>query len=75
MAAPEEDVRLAELLGVLTLGTDLGMQQPMEHVLRQCLIALRLAEHLGLDESDRLVVYYSAMLAWIGCLIDGYEQA
>ena len=49
MAAPEADqgIRLAELLAVLSLGTDLGMGQPMEHVLRQCLISLRLADRLG----------------------------
>jgi hypothetical protein len=32
----------------------------MEHVLRQCLIALRLAERMGLDEDERAVVYYTA---------------
>ncbi len=68
-------VRLAELLAVLSLATDLGMGQPMEHVLRQCLIALRLASGLGLDEADREVVYYAALLAWVGCHVDAYEQA
>src|SRR6185312_356955 len=68
-------IRLAELLGVMSLGVDLGMGQPMEHVLRQCLIALRLAERAGLDESQQLVVYYTAMLAWVGCHVDAYEQA
>jgi len=37
-------VRLAELVAALSLGIDLGFSQPMEHVLRQCLIAVRLAE-------------------------------
>jgi HD-GYP domain-containing protein (c-di-GMP phosphodiesterase class II) len=68
-------VRLAELLGVLSLATDLGMGQPMEHVLRQCLICMRLAQILGLDEADREVVYYAALLAWVGCHVDAYEQA
>src|SRR5438876_3680461 len=68
-------VRLAELLAVLSLGTDLGMGQPMEHVMRECLIALRLAERVGLDESGRAVVYYVALLAWVGCHVDAYEQA
>jgi HD-GYP domain-containing protein (c-di-GMP phosphodiesterase class II) len=68
-------VRLAELLATLSLGTDLGMGQPMEHVMRQSLIALRLAERLGLDESGRGVVYYVGLLAWIGCHVDAYEQA
>jgi HD-GYP domain-containing protein (c-di-GMP phosphodiesterase class II)/DNA-binding CsgD family transcriptional regulator len=59
----------------MSLGADLGMGQPMEHVLRQSLIALRLAERAGLDESEQLVVYYTSLLAWIGCHVDAYEQA
>ena len=54
-------VRLAELVAALSLGVDLGFGQPMEHVLRQCLIALRLADHAGLDEQDRAAVYYTAL--------------
>jgi hypothetical protein len=50
-------VRLAELIAMISLGTDLGMGQPMEHAMRQSLIALRLAERLGLDETTRAVVY------------------
>jgi HD-GYP domain-containing protein (c-di-GMP phosphodiesterase class II) len=74
-AAAGSSIRLAELLAVLSLATDLGMGQPMEHVLRQCLISLRLAQRLGLDEADREVVYYAALLAWVGCHVDAYEQA
>ena len=51
------------------------MGHPMEHMLRQSLIALRLAERLGLDESTRGVVYYVSLLAWVGCHVDAYEQA
>ena len=69
------DVRMAELLAVLSLAADLGMGQPMEHVLRQCLICLRLARHLGLAEADQEVVYYAALMAWVGCHVDAYEQA
>ena len=51
--AVRSEVRLAELVAALSLGIDLGFGQPMEHVLRQCLIALRLAERIGLDEEAR----------------------
>jgi len=68
-------VRLAELVAGLSLGIDLGFGQPMEHVLRQCLIALRLAEVLGLDEQQRAVVYYTALLLNVGCHSDAHEQA
>ena len=47
----------------------------MAHVLRQCLIALRLAERLGLDERDRAVVYYTALPINVGCHSDSHEQA
>jgi HD-GYP domain-containing protein (c-di-GMP phosphodiesterase class II) len=74
MAEPNR-VRLAELVAALSLGIDLGFGQPMEHVLRQCLIALRLAERSGLDEQARAVVYYTALLINVGCHVDAHEQA
>src|SRR3954471_17725322 len=71
-AAP---VRLAQLIALIPLGTDLGLGLPMEHVMRQSLIALRLAERLGLDEATRAVVYYVGLISWVGCHVDAYEQA
>src|SRR4029077_1914870 len=40
-----------------------------------CLISMRLADRVGLDAADHSVVYYTALLAWVGCHIDAYEQA
>ncbi len=75
-AAPARaQVRLAELVAALSLGVDLGFGQPMEHVLRQCLIALRLADRIGLDEDSRATVYYTALLVNVGCHSDAHEQA
>ena len=73
--AERGQVRLAELVAALSLGVDLGFGQPMEHVLRQCTIALRLAERMGLTEDERLVVYYTALLINVGCHSDAHEQA
>jgi HD-GYP domain-containing protein (c-di-GMP phosphodiesterase class II) len=67
--------RLAELVAALSLGIDLGFGQPMEHVLRQSMIALRLAETVGLDEIERSDVYYTALLINVGCHTDAHEQA
>ena len=74
-SANSGQVRLAELLAALSLGIDLGFSQPMEHMLRQCLIALRLAERRGLDDQERAVVYYTALLTGVGCHSDAHEQA
>src|SRR4051812_34974148 len=76
--APETDrthVRLAELVAALSLGIDLGFGQPMEHVLRQCLIGTRLAECMGLDAPARAGVYYTSLLINVGCHTDAHEQA
>ncbi len=59
----------------MSLGIDLGFAQPMEHVLRQCLIALRLAERMGLDDDERATVYYTSLLVNVGCHTDAYELA
>ena len=68
-------VRRAELVALLSLGTDLGLGQPMEHAMRQCSIALRLADRLGLEAGSREVIYYAGLLAWVGCHTDAYELA
>src|SRR2546426_2577686 len=74
-ATDRTHVRLAELVAALSLGIDLGFGQPMEHVLRQCLIALRLAERIGVDDAGRAAVYYTALLVNVGCHTDAHEQA
>jgi HD-GYP domain-containing protein (c-di-GMP phosphodiesterase class II) len=71
----DSGVRLAELVGAFSLATDLGMGQPMEHVLRSWLIATRLGERLGLDAAARVALYYVMVLAWAGCVADTAEVA
>src|SRR4051812_9738688 len=73
--ATSGQLRLAEVVGALSLGIDLGFSQPMEHVLRQCRIALRIAEIVDLGAEDRQALYYVALLVNVGCHTDAYEQA
>ena len=42
----QSSVRLAELVATMSLGTDLGLGQPMEHVIRQSLLAMRMSEQI-----------------------------
>jgi HD-GYP domain-containing protein (c-di-GMP phosphodiesterase class II) len=74
-AESEAGVRLAELVASLSLATDLGLGQPMEHSIRQTRIALRLADRLGLGEEDRIATYYTGLLVNVYCHSDAYEQA
>ena len=55
-------VRLAELMGALSYAADLGLGQPIEHCMRQTVIALRLADRLGADADERVATYYVGML-------------
>ena len=77
MEAGDRDsgLRLAELLAAFSLTTDLGLGQPMEHVLRSWLIARRLGDRLGLGAGARASLYYVMMLAWVGCVADSTEVA
>jgi len=68
-------VRLAELVASLSLATDLGLGQPQGHVLRQTVIAARLAEAAGLTEEQQASVYYASLLACVGCVSDSHELA
>jgi HD-GYP domain-containing protein (c-di-GMP phosphodiesterase class II) len=67
--------RLAELTIALSLASDLGTGQPMEHGLRTCWLSLAAAEALGLDAATRSAVYHVALLRFIGCTSDASETA
>jgi HD-GYP domain-containing protein (c-di-GMP phosphodiesterase class II) len=67
--------RRSELLAALSLAIDLGLGQPLEHMLRSCLIAMKLADLVGADAVERETAYYGGLLAWIGCHADSQEFA
>jgi HD-GYP domain-containing protein (c-di-GMP phosphodiesterase class II) len=66
---------LGELMGVLSLGIDLGLGQPMEHILRQWVISLELAERLAVLPSDDEVLSFVTLIGFVGCHTDSHEQA
>ena len=69
------DARLVEILGALSLGTDLGMGQPLGHAIRTCLIASGLARECGLPTAARADVFHVGLLRHIGCTADAAEVA
>lgn len=69
------ELRLAEFVAALSLATDLGLGLPEEHVLRQTVIAMRLARLGGLDETTQADTFYVSLLAWVGCVADSHELA
>lgn len=76
MAATQTpEVRLAEFVASLSLATDLGLGQPQEHVLRQTVIATRLAAAAGMAAELQAAAFYVSLLAWMGCVADSHELA
>jgi len=67
--------RLAELTMALSLATDLGTGQPLEHGLRTCWLSLKTAESMALDAPTRSCVYYTALLRFVGCTSDATDTA
>jgi HD-GYP domain-containing protein (c-di-GMP phosphodiesterase class II) len=68
-------IRVAEVTIALSLATDLGTGQPMDHALRTCALSLAAAEALGLDDATRSCVYYVALLRFLGCTSDASDVA
>jgi HD-GYP domain-containing protein (c-di-GMP phosphodiesterase class II) len=63
----EGAIRLAEVLGALSLTTDLGAGVPFEKGLRTGVVASVLADALELEHADRQAVYFAALLRSLGC--------
>ena len=63
-----EEVRAAEVIGSLSLATDLGIGVPLEHGLLSTLVAVRLADRLGVDEETAPSVFFSCLLFYVGAL-------
>ena len=64
--------RAAELVAALCLATDLGMAFPFEHGLHSTLIAMRIADRLGVDRENLAETYYACLLSHSGCTTDAH---
>ena len=70
-----DEVRSAEVIGALCLATDLGMGLPLEHGLRSTMVAMRLADRLGLDAEESRQAFYGCLLFYVGCTVDAELEA
>src|SRR5688572_8484118 len=60
---------------MLSLATDLGMRFPLEHGLQSTLVAMALAERLGVGHSVARQTYYGCLLLYVGCTADAEVAA
>jgi HD-GYP domain-containing protein (c-di-GMP phosphodiesterase class II) len=69
----EQPVRAAELIAALSVATDLGTGQPLEHAVRSAVLAVRLGELAGASADELADTYYVALLHASGCTSNGHE--
>jgi HD-GYP domain-containing protein (c-di-GMP phosphodiesterase class II) len=67
--------RLAELLGSLSLATDLAAGLPPETALRTAVVATRLGAAAGISDSGLADLYYTGLLRFLGCSAFAHEMA
>jgi HD-GYP domain-containing protein (c-di-GMP phosphodiesterase class II) len=73
LRSDERPIRAAEVVGALSLATDLGTGQPLEHALRTAVLAVRLGELAGASAQELTDTYYVALLHASGCTSNGHE--
>src|ERR1700750_1212009 len=70
----EAPVRAAEVIGAMSIATDLGTGQPLEHALRTAILAVHVGELAELSPSELVGAYYISLLHSFGCTSDATEQ-
>jgi HD-GYP domain-containing protein (c-di-GMP phosphodiesterase class II)/DNA-binding CsgD family transcriptional regulator len=75
MTAISRPLRLAEAAGALSLATDLAMGQPLEHGLRTGVLAVRIAQAMGVAIDDQATVFYTGLLHFAGCTAESEIDA
>jgi HD-GYP domain-containing protein (c-di-GMP phosphodiesterase class II)/DNA-binding CsgD family transcriptional regulator len=66
-------VSLAEVVAAVAVAGDLGLGQPLEHMLRSCALATRMAQELGADPEDVDATYWVTLFIAAGCVGTSWE--
>jgi HD-GYP domain-containing protein (c-di-GMP phosphodiesterase class II) len=68
-------LRLADLLGGLSLVADLGYGLDPGHAMRSCLVGVSLARKVGLSEREVAEIFYTSLLSHVGCAAFSHEMS
>ena len=60
-------LRVGEVVSALSHALDLGSGQPVGHAVRSCVLAMRIAEEIGLSKALRSDLFYATLLKDAGC--------
>lgn len=70
-----ESIHLSECLGALSLATDLADGQPQGSAMGATVIATRIGQRLGLGKDALTIIYWSALLRFLGCTASASDLA
>ncbi len=68
-------LRLADLLGSLSLFADLGFGLPAQEAVRSCVVATTLARRMDVPEPGVRDTFYAALLMHFGCVSQSHETS
>ena len=68
-------LRLADLVGALSIITDMGFGLPIGEAMRSCLVSTALARKLDLSETEVRDAFYTALMLHIGCVSMSHETS
>jgi HD-GYP domain-containing protein (c-di-GMP phosphodiesterase class II) len=63
----DAQLRMSDLISALSFALDLTEGQPMGHSIKTCILAMRMAEILGLSVEQRSDIYYATLVKDAGC--------
>ncbi len=75
MVFADAKLPVTELLGSLSLATDLGTGQPLGHGLSTSLLAVEVARELGCDDAQIRHVQQVSLIRFLGCTSDSDDTA
>jgi HD-GYP domain-containing protein (c-di-GMP phosphodiesterase class II) len=67
VGAVPQQLRMSEVISALSYALDITEGQPPGHAVRSCLIGMRLAQELGLEDDERSALFYALLLKDAGC--------
>ncbi len=68
-------LRLADLLGGLSLVADMGYGLVPGHAMRSCLVGVALGRKVGLSEHEVAEIFYTSLLSHVGCAAFSHEMS
>jgi HD-GYP domain-containing protein (c-di-GMP phosphodiesterase class II) len=75
VGAVGSEIALSRVIAGLSYALDLTEGEPPGHAVRSCVIGMRLADELGLDEQTRSDLYYALLLKDAGCSANSARMA